>query len=132
MDIPEEFHALLDSTAVALVGTLGPRGEPQVTPSWFLWDQGVVRFSLVEGRQRLRNLRRDPRLAVTIIDPARPTWYVELRGHVDELRRDPDLTLERRVSVKYTGAWQDGAPAGTPRWVAGVVVEHVTSQRGHG
>ena len=64
MDVPHQFHELLDSTAVALVGTLGRRGEPQVTPIWFLWDEGVVRMSLVEGRQKLRNLRLAVRLGI--------------------------------------------------------------------
>ncbi|MEU4291748.1 pyridoxamine 5'-phosphate oxidase family protein [Kribbella sp. NPDC026596] len=59
-EIPSAFHDLLSSTAVAFVGTIGKRGEPQVTPLWFHWDGERVRISLVEGRQKLRNLRRDP------------------------------------------------------------------------
>jgi PPOX class probable F420-dependent enzyme len=78
--IPEEFHPLLESRALALVSTLGPGGAPQITPIWFLFDGGRVRFSLVEGRQKLRNLRRDPRVSVVVIDPSRPTHYIELRG----------------------------------------------------
>ena len=58
--IPEEFHPLLKSPALALVSTLGPGGAPQATPLWFLFEGGHVRFSLVKGRQKLRNPRRDP------------------------------------------------------------------------
>jgi len=101
------------------------------TPLWFLWDDGAVQFSLVDGRQKLRNLRRDPRISVVVVNPAAPTWYVELRGHVDGLQADPDLDLERRVSIKYTGAYTDAEPAGTQRFRARVVVERVTSQLGH-
>ena len=54
--------------------TIDPRGEPQTTLLWYLWEGGVVRFSLVEGRQKLRNLRRDPCLSVVVVDPADPTW----------------------------------------------------------
>ena len=74
IDIPELFHDMLNSRAVAFVSTIGKRGEPQVTPLWFLWDGARVRISLVEGRQKLRNLRRDPRIAMAIADPARPTF----------------------------------------------------------
>ena len=65
------------------VDVIGPKGEPQTTPLWFLWRDGALRFSLVGGRQKLRNLRRDPRASVVIVDPAEPTYYVELRGAVD-------------------------------------------------
>ncbi|HWM04758.1 MAG TPA: PPOX class F420-dependent oxidoreductase [Actinophytocola sp.] len=127
--IPEEFHPLLESRALALVSTLGPGGAPQITPIWFLFDGGRVRFSLVEGRQKLRNLRRDPRLSVVVIDPSRPTRYIELRGTV-ELAPDPDLALERAVAVKYAGEHVDVEPPGTPRFAATVTVRRVTAQRG--
>jgi PPOX class probable F420-dependent enzyme len=129
--IPPELVALLDSTAVAFVSTIGPRGEPQTTPSWFLWEDGVLRLSLVEGRQKLRNLRRDPRISVVVVDPADPTWYLELRGHVDELAPDPGLDLERAVAEKYTGRHVDVEPPGTPRFATSVVVEKITTQLGH-
>ena len=128
--IPEEFHPLLESTALALVSTLGPDGAPQTTPIWFVFEQGHVRFSLVEGRQKLRNLRRDPRLSVVVIDPTRPTHYVELRGTVD-LAPDPELALERAVAVKYAGTHADVEPPGTRRFAATVTVRRVTAQRGH-
>jgi PPOX class probable F420-dependent enzyme len=128
--IPEEFYPLLESTALALVSTLGPDGAPQVTPIWFLFDEGHLRFSLVEGRQKLRNLRRDPRLSVVVVNPAQPTHYVELRGTVD-LRPDPELALERAVALKYAGEHVDVEPPGTPRLAATVVVRRVTAQRGH-
>jgi PPOX class probable F420-dependent enzyme len=129
--IPPELVGLLESKAVAFVSTIGPRGEPQTTPLWFLYADGTVRFSLVEGRQKLRNLRRDPRLSLVVADPADPTWYVELRGHIEDLVADPDLSLERAVAEKYTGRHVDVEPPGTPRFAASMVVERVTSQHGH-
>jgi PPOX class probable F420-dependent enzyme len=130
-EIPEAFHDLLRSRAVAFVSTIGKGGAPQVTPLWFLWDGERVRISLVEGRQKLRNLRRDPRIAVAIADPARPTFYLELRGAVSDLVRDPALELERAIAEKYTGGWEDVEPPGTVRYVTSVVVERTSSQLGH-
>jgi PPOX class probable F420-dependent enzyme len=129
--IPESFHDLLRSPAVAFVSTLGRSGGPQVTPLWFLWDGERVRISLVEGRQKLRNLRRDPRIAVAIADPARPTFYLELRGTVSELVPDPALELERAIAEKYPGSWEDVEPPGTVRYATSVIVERTTSQLGH-
>jgi PPOX class probable F420-dependent enzyme len=130
VEVPAQLLPLLDSTAVSFVSTIGAHGEPQTTPMWFLWDDGVVRFSLVEGRQKLRNLRRDPRISVVVVDPADPTWYVEMRGRV-RLEPDPELELERRVAVKYRGEHVDHEPPGTERVAAAVDVEKVTFQLGH-
>jgi PPOX class probable F420-dependent enzyme len=129
--IPAVFHDLLRSRAVAFVSTLGKDGAPQVTPLWFLWDGERVRISLVDGRQKLRNLRRDPRIAVAIADPARPTCYLELRGTVSALVPDPALELERAIAEKYTGSWVDVEPPGTVRYATSVIVERTTSQLGH-
>lgn len=129
--IPLELVPLLESTAVAFVSTIGPRGEPQTTPMWYLWDGDVVRFSLVEGRQKLRNLRRDPRISVVVVDPADPTWYVELRGRVDAFTSDRELDLERKVAEKYAGGHVDAEAPGTARFVTSVIVEKVTAQLGH-
>jgi PPOX class probable F420-dependent enzyme len=129
--VPPPLIPLLESTAIAFISTIGPKGAPQTTPQWFLWEDDALRFSLVEGRQKLRNLRRDPRLSVVVANPADPTWYVELRGHVDDLVPDPELALERRIALKYTGAHTDVEPAGTARYAATVIVERTTHQLGH-
>lgn len=131
VSIPPQVVPLLESTAVAFVSTIGPKGEPQSTPLWFLWERNTLRFSLVEGRQKLRNLRRDPRISVVVVDPADPTWYVELRGRIDALTPDPGLELECAVAEKYTGRHVDVEPPGTMRFATSVIVEKVTSQLGH-
>jgi PPOX class probable F420-dependent enzyme len=130
-EIPADFHDLLASTAVAMVGTIGRRGEPQVTPLWFLWDGERVWISLVEGRQKLRNLRRNPAISVVIVNPAQPTYYIELRGRIDELVPDPELALEQAIARKYTGDWKDVEPPGTTRYTTSVIVERITKQLGH-
>jgi PPOX class probable F420-dependent enzyme len=130
MQIPVAFHDLLASTAVAFVSTIGKHGEPQVTPLWFLWDGESVRISLVEGRQKLRNLRRDSRIALAVVEPTRPTHYIELRGRVSELVPDPDFELERAIATKYVGEWTDVEPPGTLRYATSIVVEKTTMQQG--
>jgi PPOX class probable F420-dependent enzyme len=130
VEIPSELATLLDSTAVAFVSTIGPKGEPQITPIWFTWKEDAVRFSLVDGRQKLRNIRRDPRASVLIVDPAEPTRYLELRGRV-RLAPDAHHDLEREVAIKYRGAHEDIEPPGTMRFAATLIIDRVTSQAGH-
>jgi PPOX class probable F420-dependent enzyme len=130
-EIPDEFHPLLQSTAVAFVSTIGKHGEPQITPQWFLWDGQRVRISIVEGRQKLRNLRRDPRISVLITDPAKPTFYVELRGRIGELVPDPEFALESAIATKYTGSWKNVEPEGAVRYATEIILQRYTAQRGH-
>lgn len=101
--IPQQYHDLLASTALAHIATLGPNGEPQVTPVWFGWDGEHVRFSQTTTRQKLRNLRRDPRIALSIVDPTNPLRYLEIRGRVVAVEPDPELAFINRMAQKYLG-----------------------------
>jgi len=128
--IPESLFPLLTSKAIAFVSTIGPRGEPQTTPLWFLWRDDAVQISLVQGRQKLKNLERDPRISVVIVDPAEPTRYLELRRRIDALTPDPGRSLEHDIAIKYVGKDVDIEPPGTMRYTARVVVERITKQEG--
>jgi PPOX class probable F420-dependent enzyme len=57
-------------------------GTPQSTPVWVDYQDGYVVFNTAEGRQKPRNLRRDPRVSVSIVDRENPRRYVEVRGRV--------------------------------------------------
>ena len=109
--IPATYDDLLAAPALAHFATLGPDGSPQSTPVWFDWDGAQLRIGLAEDRQKLRNLRRDPRLAVSIVDPADPTRFLEIRGRAT-FESDPDRSVLARIIRKYTGSddlsWVDG------------------------
>lgn len=110
--IPADAADLLASTALAHVATIGPDGAPQVNPVWFDWDGRYPRFSQTTHRQKYRNLRRDPRIAVSIVDPGNPYRRLELRGGVVRIELDSDLAFVDRVTRKYLG--QDRDPARNP------------------
>lgn len=125
--IPERYHDLLESTALAHIATIGPDGEPQVTPVWFGWDGEYVRFSQTTTRQKLRNLQRDPRIALSIVDPANPLRYLEVRGRVVAVEPDPELAFINSMAKKYLG--QERYPWHRPeheRVVVVVAPEHTT------
>ena len=101
--IPARFNDLLASTALAHIATVGPKGEPQTSPVWFDWDGTHLRFSQTTTRQKYRNLEREPRIAISIVDPTNPYRYIEIRGTVERLEPDPDLSFINQMSKKYLG-----------------------------
>lgn len=101
--IPSDLEDLLQTTTLADVATIGPNGEPQVNPVWFGWDGEVIKFSTVRGRQKERNLERDPRIAVLIVDPSNPYRYIEIRGQVERIEDDPDGAYIDKMAKKYMG-----------------------------
>jgi PPOX class probable F420-dependent enzyme len=87
--IPDKYMDLLtDKVAFAELATLMPDGSPQVTPLWFDYKDGVVRFNTAEGRRKVRNLQTNPRLAMVIVDPTNPYRYLQIRGRVARSTKD--------------------------------------------
>lgn len=101
--IPSSHADLLNSTALAHVATIGPNGEPQVNPVWFGWDGTYLTFSQTTGRQKVRNLERDKRIALSIVDPENPYRYLEIRGNVVRVDPDPDKAFIDEMAKKYLG-----------------------------
>ncbi len=99
--IPAEFHDLLESKALANIATVGPKGEPQNNPVWFDWDGSHILFSQTKGRQKFHNLQREPRVAISIVDPANPYRYLEVRGKVVRVDEDPNKQFINKMSKKY-------------------------------
>jgi PPOX class probable F420-dependent enzyme len=101
--IPESHVDLLDGPSFAHVATIGPDGAPQSSPVWIDWDGDHVKFSQTTTRQKYRNLRRDPRVAMSMIDPENPYRYLEVRGRVARIEDDPDKAFIDRLAKKYLG-----------------------------
>lgn len=102
--IPASHHDLLADPLIAHLATTRPYGEPQSVPVWFDWDGTHVLIAVGPGSQKYRNTQRDPRLALSIIDPANPARYLEVRGRVVAVDPDLDGTRLRAIVRKYTGA----------------------------
>jgi PPOX class probable F420-dependent enzyme len=99
--IPESHLDILRSPALAYMATLGPKGEPQVSAVWFLWDGTHLLFAFNKKRQKYRNLLRDPHVAIAIADLANPYRALEIRGTVVRMDEDPDLRFINAASQKY-------------------------------
>ncbi len=100
-EIPATHSDLLDKKTFAHVATIGPDGEPQNNPVWFDWDGAVIRFSQTKGRQKYRNVQREPRLSLSILDPDNPYRYLEVRGKVVGIDDDPDNEFIDKMAQKY-------------------------------
>jgi PPOX class probable F420-dependent enzyme len=127
MTIPASHADLLSSTALAHVATIGPDGHPQSNPVWYGWDGSHVLFSQTTGRQKYRNLQQHPSLALSIVDPANPYRYLEIRGTVAEIVEDPDNAFINSMAKKYID--QDVYPwhqPGDQRVVVKVLPTHTT------
>lgn len=98
----ESTRAILDGKNFATVATVGPGGMPHASVVWFARRDDTIRFSITTGRQKARNLARDPRISLAVYDRENPYSSVEIRGTA-ELSPDPTKELPRELSHKYLG-----------------------------
>jgi len=99
--IPESHRDILDKKGFAHVATIGPDGEPQSSPVWYGWDGQHFLFSQTKTRQKYRNVQRDPRIAVSVVDPDNPYRYLEIRGTVDGIDDDEGNAFINSMAKKY-------------------------------
>jgi PPOX class probable F420-dependent enzyme len=102
--IPEQYADLfsVEKKAFGYVATVRADGTPQVTPVWVDYDGKYVIFNTARGRVKDRNLRQNPAVAVTVVDPENPYRYVQVRGRaaLSEEGADPHID---RLAKKYLG-----------------------------
>src|SRR5829696_225377 len=101
--IPDKYMDLFEKPAFAHLATLMADGSPQVTPVWVDYDGKHVRINSAKGRVKDRNIRRDPRIALSIQDPANPYRYLEVRGRVVDITEEGANHHIDRLSQKYLG-----------------------------
>ncbi len=99
--IPEKYLDLFQKKAFASLATVMPDGRPQVTPVWVDWDGKHLIVNSAKGRQKDKNLRRDPRVSLAIIDPENPYRYVEVRGKVVEITEQGADQHIDKMAKKY-------------------------------
>ncbi|MCC6859204.1 MAG: PPOX class F420-dependent oxidoreductase [Bryobacterales bacterium] len=101
--IPEKFRDLFLKKAFAHLATLMSDGRPQVTPVWCDYDGTHVVVNSAQGRLKDRNMRRDPRVALSILDPDNPYRYLEVRGRVVEITTEGADRHIDKMARKYLG-----------------------------
>ncbi|MFF9815473.1 PPOX class F420-dependent oxidoreductase [Streptomyces sp. NPDC014006] len=101
--LPPQAVELLRRPNPCVMATVRSDGAPVSTPTWYLWDDGRVLVNLDEGRVRLKHLRHDPRVTLTVLSS--DDWYthVTLIGRVAEMYDDKGLTDIDRLAAHYMG-----------------------------
>jgi len=101
--IPEKYLDLFNKKAFGSLGTLMPDGSPQVTPVWVDREGDTIIVNTAKGRQKDKNIQRDPRVSVTLIDPENPYRYLEIRGRVVETTDKGAKDHIDKMAKKYLG-----------------------------
>ena len=131
MKLTEEILALLRQPSTCYIATLMKDGSPQVTQTWVDTDGEHVIINSVQGYVKLKNIKRDPRVAVVISAPDNPTRYFQVRGRVIKMTTDGGAEHIEKISQKYTGqpySWYGGREQ--VRVIITIEPEKITSMGG--
>jgi len=99
--IPDKFRDLLDKPAFANLATIMADGSPHVTPVWFDYDGRNILINSAKGRVKDRNMRNNRNVALSIMDPANPYRYLQIRGNVTEITETGADAHIDKLAKKY-------------------------------
>lgn len=101
--LSERQRAFLAEPYVGVVTTLREDGSPHSTVVWVDVDEGgAVSFNTAYGRRKPRNLERDPRLSLTVVDPSDPYRWISIDGKAELVTEGADAQIDR-LAKKYLG-----------------------------
>ncbi|WP_262852479.1 PPOX class F420-dependent oxidoreductase [Mumia quercus] len=101
--LPADAVALLERPNPAVIATVRKDGAPVTTATWYLWDDGRVLVNMDESRVRLKHLRNDPRVSLTVLADGDWSTHVTLMGSVVEMKEDVELADIDRIATHHTG-----------------------------
>ncbi len=88
MELSQDLLDLLNRPSTCYIATTMADGSPQLTQTWVDTDGEHVLVNSVQGFLKLRNVQRDPRVAVAVSDPDNPRHYFQVRGRVVDVTTD--------------------------------------------
>jgi PPOX class probable F420-dependent enzyme len=104
VNLPEGLISLLHQPSLCFVTTLMPDGAPQMTQTWADTDGEHVVINTVQGFQKVKNVERDPRVALCVTDPSRSHSYYEVRGRVVKVTTEGGAEHIEALAQRYLGA----------------------------
>jgi PPOX class probable F420-dependent enzyme len=109
-ELSEKAKRLLNGKNFAFIATLNEDGSPQLTPVWIDTDGENVVVNTALGRQKAKNVARDPRVTVGVFEHGNPYEYVSIRGRVVKqvTGKEADDHIDK-LAFKYTGAKKYGS-----------------------
>ncbi|MGA2874586.1 MAG: PPOX class F420-dependent oxidoreductase [Nitrososphaerales archaeon] len=103
MKLTEKTKKLIDGKNFASVASLMPDGSPQVAPVWVDRDGDTIILNATGTRQRTKNLKKDPRVAISIFEQNNPYSNVSIRGKAVEITQKGAEEHIDKMSMKYNG-----------------------------
>ena len=102
---PQSHVDLLERPLFAHFATVAADGSPRVNPMWFFWDNaaGVLKLTHTNQRHNFRNLQKNPRVALSIVDPDDQYRYLQLRGVLEKIDPDPTGAFYQFLQQRYRG-----------------------------
>jgi PPOX class probable F420-dependent enzyme len=100
-EVPASHADLLEKPTFAHLATVRPDGSPQSSVMWFAWEGSRIRMTHTRTRQKFANLAREPRVALSIADPADGYRFLEVRGTVEKMEDDPGGEFFRSLQRRY-------------------------------
>ncbi|MCO6449801.1 MAG: PPOX class F420-dependent oxidoreductase [Caldilineales bacterium] len=101
--IPDAHKDLVEGAVYAVLTTVAPNGQPENTVIWCSWDGEHVLVNTADGRRKADNIKRNPRVALTAVDPQNPFRWVDIRGVVESVEEDDDFSNINKHCFIYTG-----------------------------
>ncbi len=123
--LPENVRQLAEAASFPTVVTLLPDGTPQARVVWIDTDGEHLLINTERDRQRTKNVRRDPRITVLLVENGNPYHQVEVRGRVVEIVEDDSARAHiDTLSQKYTGHPYTN-PISSPRVILKVAADRI-------
>lgn len=126
--IPDNLMDLFRRPIVATLATVMPDGQPQLTPIWTDFDGEYVIVNTARGRQKDRNMQRNARVTLLLIDPQNPHHWAELRGCIAEVTEEGAYAMIKKLALKYRGKEEYDLPPGQVRVTYKVALTRVNGE----
>lgn len=129
MPIPlsDSAHRLLDAPNPAIRATVHPDGSPQTSVVWVGVDGADLVISSQAGRRKDKNIRKEPRVSLSVYDPSDPLQYVEVRG-IAAVTEDTGRQVAAALAEQYEGPGAGQEYLDLPPEVVRIVIR-ITPQR---
>jgi PPOX class probable F420-dependent enzyme len=115
---------IIEGQNIAFVATVMPDGSPHVSPVWIDHDSDMILVNTAEGRVKAKNVRRDPRVSISVVDSKNPYPPLIIRGKVKEVTENGAVEHIRKMSKKYTGSEKFELGPGEKRIIVKIELTH--------
>jgi PPOX class probable F420-dependent enzyme len=125
IELPAEAKEFILGKNIGNLATLMPDGSPHVAPVWVDLEDNYILVNTAEGRQKVKNIRRDPRVAIDILNSKNPYEMMTFRGRVVEITTDGASEHIDKLSRKYLGTDYPNRQPGEQRVIVRIEPEKI-------